>query len=123
MSSQELLDLEEGSEPEPDCVIRFIVAAEEEEEWAEWVGVGGRGTGWRPLGVGPSSGGSSSASSVENVVGSLERCDCVEHCLLRGDSDKDGYGVERRTDRADHPRPCSTATWVKDVIPAGEEFK
>jgi len=70
MSSQELLDPEEGSEP--DCV-GLIVAAEEEEDWAEWVGVGGRGTGRRPLGVIPSSGGSSSASSpsVEGRRGRL----------------------------------------------------
>jgi hypothetical protein len=70
MSSQELLDPKEGSEPEPDCV-GLIVAVEEEEDWVEWEGIGGRGTGTRPLGVDPSSGGSSSASSVEGRRGRL----------------------------------------------------
>lgn len=72
MSSQEQLDPEEGSDP--DCVgVGLIVAAEEEEDWAEWFGIGvaGRDTGSRPLGVSPSSDGSSSASSVEGRRGRL----------------------------------------------------
>jgi hypothetical protein len=67
-SSKDPVVTEEGSEP--DCEGR-MVANEEEDGSAEWVGVGGRDTGTRPLGVRPSSDTSSQASSVEGRRGKL----------------------------------------------------
>jgi hypothetical protein len=67
-SSEEPVATEEGSEP--DCEGR-MVANEEDDGSAEWVGVGGRDTGTRPLGVRPSSDTSSQASSVEGRRGKL----------------------------------------------------
>jgi hypothetical protein len=67
-SSETLKVSKEGSEPE--CA-GFMVANEEEEGSAECTGVGGRDTGWSPLGVSPSSGGFSQSSSSEGKRGRL----------------------------------------------------
>ena len=59
-SSEESAVLKDGSEP--DCE-GLIVANEEDDGWAEWLGVGGRDTGTRPLGVRSSFDTSSQVSS------------------------------------------------------------
>ena len=66
-SSKELVASEGGSEPEG---VGLMVANEEEEGSAEWVGVGGRDTG-SPLGVSFSSSELSQASSSEGKRGKL----------------------------------------------------
>ncbi len=60
-SSEELMA---SKESEPDCP-GLMVANEEEEGSAEWIGVGGRDTGRRPLGVSPPSDRFSQASSED----------------------------------------------------------
>ena len=67
-SSEELMASKEESEP--DCP-GLMVANEEEEGSGEWIGVGGRDTGRRPLGVSPPSDRFSQASSEDGRRGRL----------------------------------------------------
>jgi len=69
-SSEELMASKEESEPLAGCP-GLMVANDEEEGSAEWIGVGGRDTGRRPLGVSPPSDRFSQASSEDGRRGKL----------------------------------------------------